>query len=71
MKAMRIEGAFGLDNLKQVDLPEPTIGPDDVLIRMEAVSINPRDRILIEGGYGRMAGPLPLIPLCDGAGRTP
>lgn len=69
MKAMRIEGDWGLGNLKRVDLPEPTIGPNDVLIRMEAVSINPRDRILVEGGYGRMAGPLPLIPLCDGAGR--
>ena len=70
MKAMRIEGDWGLSNLKPVDLPEPVIGPDDVLIRMEAVSINPRDRIVVEGGYGRMAGPLPLIPLCDGAGRV-
>ena len=70
MKAMRIEGDWGLDSLWLVDLPEPSIGPDDVLICMEAVSINPRDRILVEGGYGRMAGPLPLIPLCDGAGRV-
>ncbi|MEZ5933979.1 MAG: NAD(P)-dependent alcohol dehydrogenase [Alphaproteobacteria bacterium] len=70
MKAFRIEGAFGLDNLHLVDLAEPTPGPDEVLIRIEAISINPRDKILIEGGYGRMAGPLPLIPLCDGAGRV-
>ena len=76
MKAMRIEGDWGLANLNLVDLPEPTLGPeskigsDDVLVRMEAISINPRDRILVEGGYGRMAGPLPLIPLCDGAGRV-
>jgi len=69
MKAIRIEGDWGLDNLRWVDLPEPVIGPDDVLIKIEAVSINPRDKILVEGGYGRMAGPLPLIPLCDGAGR--
>ncbi len=65
---MRIEGDWGLDKLRLVDLPEPTAGPDDVVIHMKAVSINPRDRILVEGGYGRMAGPLPLIPLCDGAG---
>ncbi|MDH3658764.1 MAG: NAD(P)-dependent alcohol dehydrogenase [Alphaproteobacteria bacterium] len=70
MKAMRIEGDWGLDHLKLVDLPEPAFGPDDVLIRMAAISINPRDRILVEGGYGRMAGPLPLIPLCDGAGHV-
>lgn len=70
MKAIRLEGDWGLDNLREVELPDPKIGPDDVLIRMEAVSINPRDKILVEGGYGRMAGPLPLIPLCDGAGRV-
>ncbi|MEM7045838.1 MAG: NAD(P)-dependent alcohol dehydrogenase [Pseudomonadota bacterium] len=69
MKAMRIEGAFGLEYLKLVDLPEPEVGLDDVVIKIDAVSINPRDSILVEGGYGRMAGPLPLIPLCDGAGR--
>ncbi len=70
MKAMRVEADWGLDNLKRVDLPEPSFGPDEVLVRIEAVSINPRDKIVIEGGYGRMAGPLPLIPLCDGAGRV-
>ncbi|MGI9420786.1 MAG: zinc-dependent alcohol dehydrogenase family protein [Geminicoccaceae bacterium] len=70
MKAMRIEGEWGLANLRPADLPEPAVASDDVLIRMEAVSINPRDRILVEGGYGRMAGALPLIPLCDGAGRV-
>jgi len=70
MKAMRIEGDWGLDNLREVELPDPKPGPDEVVIKMEAVSINPRDKILIEGGYGRMAGSLPLIPLCDGAGRV-
>ena len=70
MKAIRLEGDWGLDNLREVELPDPKPGPGEVLIRMEAVSINPRDKILIEGGYGRMAGSLPLIPLCDGAGRV-
>lgn len=70
MKAIRLEDDWGLDHLRKVDLPDPMVGPDDVLIQMEAVSINPRDRILVEGGYGRMAGPLPLIPLCDGAGHV-
>ena len=69
MKAIRLEGDWGLDNLREVELADPKPGPGEVLIKMEAVSINPRDKILIEGGYGRMAGSLPLIPLCDGAGR--
>jgi NADPH:quinone reductase-like Zn-dependent oxidoreductase len=70
MKAMRLENDWGLDNLRLVDLPEPVAGPDDVVMAMEAVSINPRDLIMMQGGYGRMSGPLPLIPLCDGAGRV-
>lgn len=68
MKAMRIEEDWGLENLKQVDLPDPEPGPGEVVIGMEAVSINPRDLILAGGGYGRVGGTLPLVPLCDGAG---
>jgi len=69
MKAMRIEGEWGLENLKRVDLADPEPGPGEVVIGMEAVSINPRDLILAGGGYGRVGGSPPLIPLCDGAGR--
>lgn len=70
MKAMRLEGDFGLENIKPVDLPEPTPGPGEVVIAIQAVAINPRDRIMMLGGYGRMGGQPPLIPLCDGAGRV-
>ena len=69
MKAMRLEGDWGLDNLRQVDLPDPEPGPDEVLIGIEAVSINPRDLVMMRGGYGRIGGQPPIIPLCDGAGR--
>ncbi len=69
MKAMRLEEDFGLENLKRVDLPDPEPGPGEVLIAIQAVAINPRDRIMMLGGYGRMGGRPPLIPLCDGAGR--
>jgi NADPH:quinone reductase-like Zn-dependent oxidoreductase len=67
MKAMCLE-AWGLENLKQVSLPDPDPAPDEVVIRIGAVSINPRDGILMQGGYGRRGGSPPLIPLCDGAG---
>lgn len=70
MKAMRIEGDWGLENLKQVDLPDPKPGPGELVIGMQAVSINPRDLILAGGGYGRVGGTLPLVPLCDGAGKV-
>jgi NADPH:quinone reductase-like Zn-dependent oxidoreductase len=67
MKAMRLED-WGLENLKQVTLSDPEPASDEVLIRIGAVSINPRDGILMQGGYGRKGGTPPLIPLCDGAG---
>lgn len=70
MKAMRLEDGWGLDHVRCIDLPDPEPGPDEVLVRIEAVSINPRDRILMMGGYGRMGGEPPLVPLCDGAGRV-
>lgn len=68
MKAIRLENGWGLDNLNLVTLPDPQPGPDDVVIAIQAVSINPRDRIMLQGGYGRLGGQPPFIPLCDGAG---
>ncbi len=68
MKAMQISGDWGVENIRPVTLPDPKAGTGEVVIRIEAVSINPRDRVMAMGGYGRQAS-LPLIPLCDGAGR--
>ena len=70
MKAMRLEENWGLDNIRLANLPDPEPGPDDVVIGMEAVSINPRDLVMMQGGYGRMGGSPPFVPLCDGAGRV-
>lgn len=51
------------------DEPTPTPGPDDVLIRVHAASLNYRDQIILEGRYG---GPTKDkgIPLSDGAGEV-
>ena len=70
LRAMRIEGDWGLENIRPVELAAPDPGPDDVVIRIEAISINPRDLVMMHGGYGRMGGTLPFVPLCDGAGRV-
>jgi len=67
MKAMEISGAWDLENIQPVMRPEPKAGPGEVVIAMKAISINPRDRVVAMGGYGRLAN-LPLVPLCDGAG---
>ena len=70
MKVMLLDGEWGPQNLKPVERSDPTPGPGEVVIAIEAVSINPRDLIMCHGGYGRVGGALPLVPLSDGAGRV-
>lgn len=69
MKVMQVQEAWGTGNIHVSTRPDPTPGPLDVVVAMKAVSINPRDRIMCQGGYGKIGGTLPLIPLCDGAGE--
>lgn len=69
MRAYQILSDTGLDGLKQVDLPEPTLKPDQVRVRVRAVSLNYRDHLIVSGNY-RSGGKLPLIPLSDGAGEV-
>jgi NADPH:quinone reductase-like Zn-dependent oxidoreductase len=70
MTVMQIEGTWGPENIRPAERQDPVPGPREVVIRMRAVSINPRDLILSQGGYGRRGGSLPLVPLCDGAGEV-
>jgi NADPH:quinone reductase-like Zn-dependent oxidoreductase len=59
---------FGVDHLKQADLPMLQIARGMVLIRIHAVSLNYRDLMMVKGLYNpKMA--LPRIPCSDGAGE--
>ena len=51
------------------ELPSPTPGPGEVLIRVRAVSLNYRDLLISKGLYNPRLR-LPLIPLSDGAGEV-
>lgn len=51
------------------ELPEPVVGPSDVLIRVGAVSVNPIDTY-IRGGGVAMASTFPYIIGCDVAGTV-
>jgi alcohol dehydrogenase len=66
MKAMvmRALGDFALR-----DLPEPDPGPGQVLVRLRAASLNYRDLLILQGGYGRLQKLENLILLSDGAGE--
>lgn len=66
MRALEL-GHFGIDGLALVDRPTPSPGPGEVAIRIEAVSLNRRDLLLVEGVYNPKQK-LPVVPVSDGAG---
>ncbi len=70
MRVFQIEGDWGFQNLTLSDSPKPVPGPDEVLIEMRMASLNARDLIVPERGYGRATGELPLIPVSDGVGEV-
>jgi NADPH:quinone reductase-like Zn-dependent oxidoreductase len=64
------QGSSTLDGLKLVDRPDPQPGPNQVLIRVRATSLNFRDNLVVNGAY--FNGPMKndLVPLSDGAGEV-
>lgn len=70
MRVFQIEGEWGFDNLKLSTRPEPVCGAGQVVVKMRMASLNARDLIVPERGYGRATGELPLIPVSDGVGEV-
>src|SRR5690349_16383953 len=70
MRVMEIRGAWGLEHLQPGTRPDPSPGPSEVVVRIDAASVNYRDLVLARQGYGRRSGELPLIPVSDGAGMV-
>ncbi|TCU14831.1 zinc-dependent alcohol dehydrogenase family protein [Rhizobium sullae] len=58
----------GRENLRLADIPTPSPGIGEVLVRVKAVSLNYRDRLLIENN-GYSAFGLPFTPCSDLAGE--
>jgi NADPH:quinone reductase-like Zn-dependent oxidoreductase len=53
MKAFVVE-QYGKDGLRAADVPEPTVGRRDVLVRVSAASINPLDKMTRNGEFKRL-----------------
>jgi NADPH:quinone reductase-like Zn-dependent oxidoreductase len=70
MKVFQIQDDWGIDNLKLATRPDPKPGPGQVLLRMKAASVNYRDLVVPNKGYGSHTGELPLVMLSDGAGEV-
>jgi NADPH:quinone reductase-like Zn-dependent oxidoreductase len=69
MKAYRIEKLGDTDGLVLGERDEPTPGPNEVLVRVRAASLNRRDLMILARTY-----PLPskpgVVPVSDGAGEV-
>ncbi len=69
MKSYHINSGKGLDGLTLKEHNEPKPGPREVLVRVRAVSLNFRERLIMQGIY-----PLPVKPdviaVSDGAGEV-
>jgi NADPH:quinone reductase-like Zn-dependent oxidoreductase len=69
MKVFEIQGGFGLDKLQRAERPQPTPGPGQVLLKLETVSLNYRDLLVVKGLYNPKMK-LPRIPVSDGVGQV-
>lgn len=67
-KAICVKFADGLVKLETQHRQVPIPGPNDVLIRVCAASLNYRDQVLLEGKYP--ATTTETVPLSDGAGEV-
>jgi NADPH:quinone reductase-like Zn-dependent oxidoreductase len=67
MKAWQLQ-AFGRENLVLNDIPQPTPGPGEALIRISSVSLNYRDKLLCDGTYNPHLE-FPMTQVADAVGE--
>ncbi|MCI4440554.1 NADPH:quinone oxidoreductase family protein [Tibeticola sp.] len=67
MHAWLCENPVGVDALVWKELPTPTPGPGEVLIRIEAASLNFPDLLIVQNKY-QIKPPLPFVPGAEYAG---
>ncbi|RPH83181.1 MAG: alcohol dehydrogenase [Candidatus Rokuibacteriota bacterium] len=69
MKALAFHEFGGPDRLKYQDVPDPTIKPDEVLVRVRACALNHLD-LFVREGIPALKTPLPFWTGCDIAGEV-
>ncbi len=69
MKAAFIQQPGPAESLTYAEFPAPELGPQDVFVKVAAVSVNPVDTYL-RAGLVQMPIPLPYIVGCDLAGTV-
>jgi NADPH:quinone reductase-like Zn-dependent oxidoreductase len=68
MKTIELRNSFGIDSLVLADRPKPAPGPGEILLKVNAVSLNYRDLRVVEGIFFPQL-PLPFVPASDAAGQ--
>jgi NADPH2:quinone reductase len=67
VKAIRVQKFGGPEVLTLEEVPEPTPGPGQIVVRVRAAGVNPVDTYIRSGAYARLPG-LPYTPGSDAAG---
>ncbi|HTZ32768.1 MAG TPA: NADP-dependent oxidoreductase [Methylomirabilota bacterium] len=67
MRAAQVSQYGGPDVIQILDVPQPSVGPGQLLVRAHAVGVGPWDALIREGHSG-VPQTLPLIPGSDVAG---
>jgi NADPH2:quinone reductase len=67
MRAIQINEFSENADLRQVEIPEPTAGPGEVLVDVKAAGVNYADLLMCRGGY-RGKRPLPFTPGFEASG---
>jgi NADPH:quinone reductase-like Zn-dependent oxidoreductase len=70
VRAWWLADSFGIDRLELQERPDLELGPQDVRIRIRAVSLNYRDVAMVEYGIAPRGVRLPLLPCSDAAGEV-
>ena len=70
MRQYQFEPGSGGYSLALKTLPRPEAGPNEVLVRVRAVSLNRRDVSMLNNQYGPGGSAAGGIPLSDGAGEV-
>lgn len=67
MKAIQLQNGFGIHHLELNELPKPHPAENEILVKIEAVSLNALDLFVVKGLVNPNIS-FPYIPVCDGAG---
>lgn len=69
MKAWHLP-TFGLEHLELAQRPVPHPGANQVLVKVAAVSLNYRDKLVLNGELLPVLPPMPFVPVSDMAGEV-